>query len=283
MNEPVIWHEANLVTILDNQEIEVIVDGALVIQEGKIIWLGKAKDISKDNYPKAKWQSAKGALITPGLIDCHTHLVYGKNRANEWERRLRGESNEGGGIISTVESTRELTEEALFKSALARAKAMLEGGVTTIEIKSGYGLDVKTEKKILRIARMIGRELSIEVQTTFLGAHTLPKEFSDKAKYIQYLAEKVLPDLVSENLVDAVDAFCDPIAFNTKELEILFKKATDLNLPVKIHSDQHGRSGGVKLVEKYKGLSSDHLEYITEEEIKILSKSDFKKITFYIK
>lgn len=278
MSETHIWHEATIVAIGEKDGLEVLSDGAIVINAGKIVWVGKEKELSQKAYPKAKWFSAKGALITPGLIDCHTHLVFAGNRSGEWIDRLAGKHYEailrdGGGIYSTVEATRQISEEDLLAQSLKRAQAMLAGGVTTVEIKSGYGLDLETERKILRVAREIGKQLPLEVKTTFLGAHALPRECKNQSEYIQQIIDEMLPALMAENLVDAVDAFCDPLTFNQAALEDLYQAATRYVIPVKIHSDQTSSSRGAALIARYQGLSADHLEYIREEDVKAMARS----------
>jgi imidazolonepropionase len=278
MVERTIWYDATLVTLRAENDFDIIKNGAMIIEDDHIVWVGEVSALNKEQEKQAHWISAKGGLITPGLIDCHTHLVYAGNRENEWSRRLKGEcyealTSEGQGIYATVTATRAANEADLLIASLARAQNMLRGGVTTIEIKSGYGLDRETEIKILKVARDIQRILPIDVQTTCLGAHVLPKEFASKPDYIEYLIEVVLPDLIKEGLVDAVDGFCDSIAFSVDELEPLFQFAKDNHLFIKIHCDQLSPGQGAKLISRYQGLSADHLEYIDERGVQALSQS----------
>ena len=216
--------------------------------------------------------------ITPGLIDCHTHLVYAGNRAREFELRLKGATYEelqraGGGILSTVKATRAAPDEELLSAAKKRAAALKREGVTTIEIKSGYGLDVETELKMLRVARLLGEnDPQLDVRTTFLGAHALPPEYaSDRAAYIRLVVETMLPQVCRENLADAVDGFCETIAFSPEEIEQVLVRACDLGLDVKLHADQLSDLNGAALAARYHALSADHLEYTSESGIDALA------------
>ncbi|HSY28170.1 MAG TPA: imidazolonepropionase, partial [Burkholderiaceae bacterium] len=211
--------------------------------------------------------------ITPGLIDCHTHLVYGGNRADEFALRLAGASYEeiarhGGGIVSTVNSTRAADEDSLFAQSAHRLRALMAEGVTTVEIKSGYGLDLASERKILRVARRLGEQFPITVYTTFLGAHALPPEFQGRADdYIALVCDTMLPDLYAEGLIDAVDVFCENIGFSVAQSERVFETAARLGLPVKMHAEQLSNIGGTQLATRYHALSVDHLEYLNETDI----------------
>jgi len=276
--KPILWAEATLATMGDGG-FGLIPNGALLVEDGRIAWIGESGHIPFELRQRAEYISVKGALITPGLIDCHTHLVYAGNRANEWAQRLSGKSyeeltHEKKGIYSTVAATRAIDEKTLLEISLKRAKAMLQEGVTTLEIKSGYGLDLATERKILRVAKQIEQKLPLEVQTTFLGAHVLPEEFSSKADYIEYLIKEVLPPLIAENLIDAVDGFCETVAFSEVELDPLFVAAKQNNLKLKIHTDQLYSSKGTSLIAKYQGISADHLEYLDEAGVKILKNAE---------
>ncbi|SHG12809.1 imidazolonepropionase [Marisediminitalea aggregata] len=217
--------------------------------------------------------------LLPGFIDCHTHLVYGGNRANEFEMRLQGVSYkdialQGGGIKSTVEQTRRANEASLFKSAAKRARRLAEEGVTTIEVKSGYGLDNDTELRMLRVAKSLETQLPVRIATTFLGAHALPPEFADNADaYIDFVCDTVLPDVAHNNLADAVDVFCESIGFTTAQTEKVFKAAQQYGLPVKAHVEQLTDSKGAVLAAKYNALSVDHIEYLAESDIPHLAAS----------
>lgn len=232
-------------------------------RDGRIVFVG-----ARDAAPAAaKEVDAHGALLTPGLIDCHTHLVFAGDRADEFERRLQGVSYaeiaaSGGGIASTVRHTRAADEDALLAASLPRAEALRRDGVTTIEIKSGYGLDVESELRMLRVARQIGARLGIGVRTTFLGAHALPPEFAGRSdEYIEHLVSTMLPAVAESGLADAVDAFCEGIGFSPAQVRRVFDAARALGLPVKLHADQLSDLGGAGLVAEYGGLSADHIEY----------------------
>ncbi len=253
----------------------LIENGSVVTQHGIIEWVGPA-----NAAPTAKTvHDCGGKLLTPGLIDCHTHLVYGGNRAHEFEMRLNGMAyadiaKAGGGIMSTVRATRETSEAGLLKSALRRLDSMLAEGVTTIEIKSGYGLDVETEMKMLRVARKLATLRPVDVKTSFLGAHTFPPEFKENRKeYVDLVCNQALPKALSESLVDAVDAFCEGIAFSVEETEAVFKAAKRHNIPVKLHAEQLSALGGAKLAARYNALSVDHIEYLDREGVESIAKS----------
>jgi imidazolonepropionase len=216
--------------------------------------------------------------MTPGLIDCHTHLVYGGNRAEEFELRLTGVDYEeiarrGGGILSTVRATREASEEALYQSAAGRLQHFLDEGVTGIEIKSGYGLDRDNELKMLRVARQLGDQLPVSVSTSFLGAHTLPPEYTDGDAYIDYLAAELLPEVADEKLADAVDIFCEGIGFNLAQTERMFLAAKTRGLPIKIHAEQLSNMGGAALAAQRGARSADHLEYLDEAGVTALKEA----------
>ena len=216
---------------------------------------------------------------TPGLVDCHTHLVFGGSRAKEFELRLEGATYEeiaraGGGIVSTVKATREADLESLVEQTRPRLEAILAEGVTTIEIKSGYGLDLETELRMLKAARQLGREYPVEVKTTFLGAHALPPEYKDRADdYIDFVRDKVLPAAARLGLADAADAFCEKIGFTAGQTEKIFQKAAELGLPIKLHAEQLSDQGGAALAAKYKALSADHLEYVSEDGVRAMAES----------
>jgi imidazolonepropionase len=226
-----------------------------------------------------KVESVHGGLVTPGLVDCHTHLVFGGERADEFERRLHGADYEaiaraGGGILSTVRATRAASEDELFAQSLPRARGLLHDGVTTIEIKSGYGLDLQTELKMLRVARRIGTELGITVRTTLLGLHALPSEHADhRDDFVTMVCDEWLPRVAEEKLADAVDAFCEGIAFTPDEIRRFFERARGLGLPVKLHADQLSDLGGAALAASFDGLSADHLECADEAGVAAMARA----------
>ena len=247
-------------------------NGSVSVDDGVITSVGTER-------PNGKAIDCGGRLLTPGLIDCHTHIVYGGNRANEFEMRLNGAAyadiaKAGGGIMSTVRATREATEEQLLASALKRLDSLLAEGVTTIEIKSGYGLDVETESKMLRVARKLGTLRAVDVKTTFLGAHTFPQEFKENHQaYVDLICNQALPAIAAASLADAVDAFCEGIAFSVAETEAVFKAARTHGLPVKLHAEQLSNLGGAKLAASYNALSVDHIEYLDEYGVESIAKS----------
>ena len=262
-------------------EYGLIENAAIAVTGKRISWLGSMDDLPVDarlNTPEVV--DVKGQCITPGLIDCHTHLIFGGNRAREFELRLKGATYEelqraGGGILSTVNATRTASEEKLLSTAQMRAEAFKREGVTTIEIKSGYGLDVETELKMLRVARLLGDDdPQLDVKTTFLGAHALPPEYaSDRADYIQLVVDPMLSQVYRENLADAVDGFCETIAFSPEEIEQVFNRASELGLDVKLHADQLSDLNGAALAARYHALSADHLEYTSEAGVNALAQS----------
>ncbi len=267
-----LWLNVRLATLADGQGFGEIQDAAIAVRHGQIAWLGRRSDLPA-GYRTAVEHDGDGCWLTPGLIDCHTHIVYAGNRSAEFEARLNGASyaeiaRQGGGILSTVRATRSATSAELFSASLPRVDDLLAEGVTTIEIKSGYGLDLVNEAKMLRVARRIGRELPLRVRTSFLGAHALPPEFSGQADaYIEMLCREMLPALVAEGLVDAVDVFCEQIGFTPAQTEQLFIAAQQAGLPVKLHAEQLSDQGGAQLVARYQGLSADHLEYLSRAGI----------------
>ena len=249
----------------------LIEDGAIVVDGERIAWTGPAQALDPAWKSRAAHShDANGALITPGLIDCHTHLVYGGDRAHEFELRLQGASYEeiaraGGGIVSTVRATREADAASLVAQSTPRLRALLAEGVTTVEIKSGYGLAFAHERKCLQAARTLGLQLPVEVRTTFLGAHAVPPEFAGRSDdYVQAVLA-MLPVLHAEGLVDAVDAFCERIAFSPAQTAQVFEAARALGLPVKLHAEQLSDSGGAALAARHGALSCDHLEWLSEE------------------
>jgi imidazolonepropionase len=259
--------DCRLVTLADARGYGLIPDAAVGWRDGRIAFAGPMHDLpGKPETLAHACESVRGALVTPGLVDCHTHLVFAGERANEFEMRLNGESYEaiaraGGGILSSVRATRASSEDELFEQSLPRARGLLHDGATTLEIKSGYGLDLDTEMKMLRVARRIGETLGITVRTTFLGLHALPPEFGGRrADFVAAVCDEWLPAVAQAGLADAVDAFCEGIAFTPDEVRRCFERARELDLPVKLHADQLSDLGGAALAASFGGLSADHLE-----------------------
>jgi len=264
-----LWQHCHVATMADGK-YSIIEDAALVTAGPLIEWIGPRSQAPTADY--AQVHDLQGAWVTPGLIDCHTHTVFGGNRSGEFEQRLEGVSYaeiaaKGGGIASTVRATRAATEDELFASAEKRLRSLLRDGVTTVEIKSGYGLDLANERKMLRVARRLGEALPVSVRATCLAAHALPPEYKDRADdYIEHICSEMLPALAAEGLVDAVDAFCEYLAFSTEQVERVFKVAQQLGLPVKLHAEQLSSLHGSSLAARYHALSADHLEFMTEED-----------------
>ncbi|WOH37075.1 imidazolonepropionase [Thalassotalea fonticola] len=256
-----------------------IEDGALAINDGKIVWLGNKAQLPDYDTEQVTVVDGMGKWITPGLIDCHTHIVYGGHRANEFELRLQGASYEeiaqsGGGIVSTVKATRAATEDELYASAYKRLNALHNEGVTSLEIKSGYGLDLDSEVKMLKVANRLSENLPVTVQKTFLGAHALPVEYKDDADaYIKLVCEQMIPAVAKQNLADAVDVFCEGIGFSLAQTEAVFNAAKAHNIPVKVHAEQLSDLGGTELAAKYNALSSDHLEFLSDAGVKAMQTS----------
>jgi len=270
--------DATLATFVGERPFGVVERGALAIKDGRIAWTGPAADLpGAADALAATVESVHGALVTPGLIDCHTHLVFGGDRAHEFDLRLNGASYEeiaraGGGIASTVGATRAADENELLRQSLPRARALLRDGATTLEIKSGYGLDLDTERRMLRVARRIGDALGIGVRTTFLGLHALPPEYRERREdYVALVCDTMLPALAAEGLVDAVDAFCEGIGFSRQETAQVFERASALGLPVKLHAEQLSDLDGAALVARYHGLSADHLEHLSESGVRAMA------------
>ncbi|WP_108815758.1 imidazolonepropionase [Loktanella sp. Alg231-35] len=269
---------ATVATLTDQDSFGLIADGAIAIEGNRIVWVGAAKDLPTQ-YQSDLVQDVARRLITPALIDCHSHVVFGGNRAAEFEQRLNGASYEeiakaGGGIVSTVTATRDATEAELLKEALTRVDAMIAEGVTLLEVKSGYGLDRDTERKMLRVARAIGTCRPIHVCTSFLGAHAVPPEYAGRPE--AYIDEVCIPALQvanAEGLVDAVDGFCEGIAFDAAQIARVFDAARALGLPVKLHAEQLSNIGGTQLAARYGALSVDHLEYATDADAAALAQS----------
>ncbi|MBD8098277.1 imidazolonepropionase [Pseudomonas fluorescens] len=264
-----LWQHCHVATMAQGK-YSIIEDAAMVTAGSLIEWIGPRSQAPTADY--AQVHDLQGAWVTPGLIDCHTHTVFGGNRSGEFEQRLEGVSYadiaaQGGGIASTVRATRAATEDELFASAEKRLRSLLRDGVTTVEIKSGYGLDLANERKMLRVARRLGEALPVSVRATCLAAHALPPEYKDRADdYIEHICNEMLPALAAEGLVDAVDAFCEYLAFSTEQVERVFKVARQLGLPVKLHAEQLSSLHGSSLAARYQALSADHLEFMTEED-----------------
>ncbi len=250
-------------------------DGAILIRERRIVWIGSRDDLPE--HTATETDRLDGRWVTPGLIDCHTHLVFGGDRSGEFEQRLNGATYEeiaraGGGIVSTMAATRAASEDDLYASARARLAGLKATGVTTVEIKSGYGLDRDSELKMLRVARRIGREAGVRVRTSYLGLHAVPPEHrADRAAYVDLAIDDILPAAHAEGLVDAVDAYCEPIAFTVEETARLFDRARALGLPVKLHADQLSDGGGAALAGRYGALSADHVEHTTEAGVRAMA------------
>ena len=264
-----LWQHCHVATMA-NGKYSIIEDAAMVTAGSLIEWVGPRSQAPTADY--AQVHDLQGAWVTPGLIDCHTHTVFGGNRSGEFEQRLEGVSYaeiaaKGGGIASTVRATRAASEDELFLSAEKRLRSLLRDGVTTVEIKSGYGLDLANERKMLRVVRRLGEALPVSVRATCLAAHALPPEYKDRADdYIEHICSQMLPALAAEGLVDAVDAFCEYLAFSPEQVERVFKVAQQLGLPVKLHAEQLSSLHGSSLAARYHALSADHLEFMTEED-----------------
>ena len=264
-----LWQHCHVATMAGGH-YSIIENAALVTAGSLIEWIGPRSQVPTADY--AQVHDLQGAWVTPGLIDCHTHTVFGGNRSGEFEQRLEGVSYaeiaaKGGGIASTVRATRAATVDELFASAEKRLRSLLRDGVTTVEIKSGYGLDLANERKMLRVARRLGDELPVSVRATCLAAHALPPEYKDRADdYIEHICTEMLPTLADEGLVDAVDAFCEYLAFSTEQVERVFKVAQQLGLPIKLHAEQLSSLHGSSLAARYHALSADHLEFMTEAD-----------------
>lgn len=265
-----VWRHCHAATMAGGA-YSLMEHAAIVTRADRIEWIGPEAQLPA--VEAAHVHDLGGAWVTPGLIDCHTHLVFGGDRSREFEQRLQGVdyatiAAQGGGIASTVRATREASEDELYVSARRRALHLLRDGVTTLEVKSGYGLDLPNERKMLRVARRLGQTLPLTVQATCLAAHALPPEFRGRADdYIDEVARRMLPVLAAEGLVDAVDAFCEHLAFSPKQVERVFQAAKHLDLPVKLHAEQLSSLHGASLAARYGALSADHLEYLTESDV----------------
>lgn len=274
-----IIHNIQLASMADKDGYGIIENAVICVKNGLIQAIHNSDDSNVKQSETEESIDGKDYWLTPGLIDCHTHLVYGGNRANEFEMRLNGASYEaiakaGGGIVSTVKATRETSKDELFKLAAKRLSYLIDEGVTSIEIKSGYGLDLETEQKMLEIAKELDQFSSVEVSKTFLAAHAVPPEYKDNADaYIDLVCEIMMPHLNELGLIDCVDAFCEGIGFNLEQTEKVFSKAKELGLPVKLHSEQLSDLGGSKLACEFGAWSVDHLEFLDPKDVKTLKQS----------
>ena len=272
-----VWRNARLATMAGEQPgLGVVEHGAIAARDGRIVFAGQEADLPAA-LGDAREVDCEGRWITPGLIDCHTHLVWAGNRAREFELRLEGASYEevaraGGGIVSSVTQLRAASEDDLLEQTLPRLDALIAEGVTTVEVKSGYGLDLANERKSLRVARRLGEERPVRVATTFLGAHALPPEAGgDKDAYIDAVAREMLPAIAADGLADAVDGFCEGVAFSPDQIARVFRAADDHKLPVKLHADQLSDLGGAALAAEFGALSADHLEYASDAGVRAMA------------
>ncbi len=264
-----LWRNGRIATC--DPTMTVFEQGALLTRGGRIEWVGEESSLPEFRAP-ADVRDLEGAWITPGLIDCHTHLVFAGTRATEYAERLKGRTyaeiaRAGGGILSTMRAVRDASEQQLFDESVPRLQALLHEGVTTLEIKSGYGLTLADEAKMLRVGRALQRAFPVTIKTTLLAAHTLPPEFKGRAdEYIQVICEDWLPRLHAEHLIDAVDVFCESIGFNVAQSERLFESAEALGLPVKMHAEQLSNLGGSRMAARHGALSCDHLEFASRDD-----------------
>jgi len=271
--------DCHLATLSGPEGYGIVEDAALAWQDGRIAWLGPRSQLPGAPASLARdVRECGGDWLTPALVDCHTHLVFGGNRAVEAERRLQGAgyeqiAREGGGIVSTVRATRALDDAGLLAESLPRAIALVADGVATLEIKSGYGLDLDSEARMLRVARALGDKLGISVRTSFLGAHALPPEYAGRADEYVEAARGWLRELHAQGLVDAVDAFCEGIGFTPAQTRRMFETARELGLPVKLHADQLSDLGGAALVAEFGGLSADHIEYSSDDAVRAMARA----------
>ncbi len=269
---------ARVATMTPGSPYGEIPDGALGVRQGLVAWVGPDAELPA-GAGAALELDAEGRLLTPGLVDCHTHLVHAGHRAGEFEQRLLGASYEeiaraGGGIRATVAATRAADAAALLRESRPRLQALLADGVTTVEVKSGYGLDLDTERRQLGVARRLGELLPVTVRTTFLGAHAVPAEFEGRPDaYLDLVIDAVLPAVAAAGLADAVDAYCEPIAFTPAQVERLFAAAARLRLPVKLHAEQRSDSGGAALAARHRALSANHLEHLSAEGVRALAEA----------
>ncbi|QBG35798.1 imidazolonepropionase [Litorilituus sediminis] len=280
-----LWVNVNIATMSDaGNSYGEIKAAALAVANGKIAWLGKQADLPDFDDNKTQVIDGQGQWLTPGLIDCHTHLIYGGNRANEFEMRLQGKSYQeiaeaGGGIVSTVKATREASKDQLLASALPRLTALHQQGVTTLEIKSGYGLDTETEIKMLEVAGTLAEKLPVTIKRTFLGAHALPVEYKDNPEaYVDLVCNEMMPLVAKRQLADTVDVFCENIGFNLSQTERVFASAQKHGLAIKVHAEQLSDLGGTELAAKYSAKSSDHVEFLSNQGIAAMKQADMTAV-----
>ena len=269
-----VWSGADVVT-MQSGHYHLIEQGALAVKAGRLVWVGPAAAMPA--FETREHHRLPGGIITPGLVDCHTHLVFGGDRSQEFEQRLNGVSYadiaaQGGGILSTVRATRDASEQTLVATARWRLNRLLAEGVTTVEIKSGYGLDEESELRMLRVIRQLSQEVAADVQATCLAAHAVPPEFKqDPDGWITIICDRLLPQISAEGLADAVDAFCEHLAFTPQQVARVFDRAMALGMPVKLHAEQLSSLGGAALAARYGALSADHLEYATETDVQAMA------------
>ncbi len=280
MNADWILNNVNLATMQDQTGVPYgeINDGLIAVHKGTIAWVGQRE--KAPDFGSVTVVDGEGGWMTPGLVDCHTHLIYAGNRAQDFEQRLLGQSYqqisaEGGGINSTVSATRNASEAVLESEACFRLGQLLQEGVTTVEIKSGYGLDLDTEMRMLKLVRALEKKFPVTIRSTYLGAHAIPIEYKNRADdYIDFICQQILPAVAEKNLADAVDVFCESIGFTIEQCKKVFSAAQKLNLPVKGHVEQLSYLGGAKMVAEFNGLSVDHVEYLPIEDIAVLKEHD---------
>jgi len=274
-----VWVGADLATMDEAGGIGHVPDGALAIRDGRIAWVGTRAQLQALAWSAPVVTEARGLWITPGLIECHTHLVYAGDRSNEFAARLRGATYEdiaraGGGIVSTMRATRAADEDELLAQSLPRAQSLASEGVTTLEVKSGYGLDLASELKMLRVAKRLGAQLGIDVVKTFLGAHALPPEFANRPDdYVRHVCDDMLPAVAQAGLAEAADVFCERIAFTREQTERVFECARSLGLGLRLHADQLSDGSGGEIAARYNALSADHLEYASDASLQLMARN----------
>jgi imidazolonepropionase len=274
-----VWVGADLATMDEAGGIGHVPDGALAVRDGRIAWVGTRAQLQALSWSAPVVTEGRGLWITPGLIECHTHLVYAGDRSNEFAARLRGTTYEdisraGGGIVSTMRATRAADEDDLLAQSLPRAQSLASEGVTTLEVKSGYGLDLASELKMLRVAKRLGEQLGIDVVKTFLGAHALPPEFANRQDdYVRHVCDDMLPAVAKERLAEAADVFCERIAFTREQTERVFERARSLGLGLRLHADQLSDGSGGEIAARYNALSADHLEYASDVSLDLMARN----------